>query len=272
MLGKEDSYRTTVLKDYIHAFIGRDTPIPIILFFIFALLLLLFVFRTKNTKQGKVSKFILIFTIAEVVAYLLGLGLTYLYKFTYVEALKLADFFRYTGIIKNFLLFTTFLSFVELYSFWDIPKYSLCTAALVLFLLFGIQTDPIVSVFSRVQVRQSREYRDYFTELTAKILNNTENDSKIGVLSSSADEMDNLIIRYNALPRDTEGVMRYIEENATDEEISKMLQSSYDYIAIFWLNQDSVDRYKGIFENSEDIHDNSVYYFNPESGKLVLLD
>ncbi len=239
------------------------------------LLIVLFIIFMRNLyKNERVTKATCIAGIAlpscAVVFYILSMFPLYISRFAQDEALNLASFDRYCGIV-----FLTGLLFV-VWLLQDYTKKSVIWAIVIVALVFHSQYGPISQYLTKQSVAYSQQYREASNILAGKINANTEEDAKILLVGFDEDQPMHPIIETLTKPRKTTFSDVYVADSCEDkkdnlslDELQNVLED-FDYVAIYRPTDNLVDNYSDIFVNSDEIQILSLYIVDADK-KLRLI-
>lgn len=299
LAGKDDTYRGTAFNLFKTAlfnntttegntnfFIG-DSGISISYFtllVIFAIMIYFSWYMSGKNSRGKgTSLLTAAWSSAGVwLIFYVSLGVMYLFGFSEVEALRLASYSRYTHAVylgMYMLAVTAILGII-------LERYS-GTAIFVLILGITLLLTPMESVAKilfRDTVRRSIAQREGYLELSGKIRDFSQpyddvffvcQHEQYGV-SGSAYLMISFEVRPVVIDQIDEGwVMApestdwYIsDKNAA--QLRQLLLDSYDYVALYMLDDYFCATFSGLFEDPGDIGENRVYKVDKKSGLLEL--
>lgn len=250
-----------------------------------ALLLLCFViyrkFRT-NALEKRTQKMVMILLLAEVFVYVLGLLVTYLFKFSEHEAVGVASFGRYMNITLEALVIFLLMMLIQLVS-ENTDRIKMVSGILVLVLAL-LPWGMIKNVGMRHTVLNTVNTRIRYTPITEQIEEITKDSDeilRINVISQESAGYDMLILRYSLRPNlivgaESIGVPFYEDDIYTVEKTAKEwqeeLKETTDYVALYHLNDYFFQEFSSVFENPEDIHENGVYRVERETGMLRLYE
>lgn len=250
-----------------------------------ALLLLCFViyrkFRT-NALEKRTQKIVVILLAAEVIVYVLGLLVTYLFKFSEYEAVGVASFGRYMSITLEALVIFLLMMLIQLV-IENTDRIKMVAGILVLVLAL-LPWGMIKSVGMRHTVLNTVNTRIRYTPITEQIEEITKDSDeilRINVISQESAGYDMLILRYSLRPNlivgaESIGVPFYEDDIYTVEKTAKEwqeeLKETTDYVALYHLNDYFFQEFSSVFENPEDIHENGVYRVEKETGMLRLYE
>lgn len=285
--GRESSYRREVLSNFYHRMWGYSNvsilgvPVLTILVLAFLFLLSVLIFRLYEKDQPAKSlayKSIIFSLFLLTIVYIVGMCVMYMYKFSEYEAIRLASFDRYLGILLYTIWIFVFFSFVASFRFNSLDKAATPLALLCIVLLF-VNVDSYKNYLSRSHVRASQEAMFTYDSVSFKIDHLTEAGSKIFIISQENTGIDNLIMNYMLMPRHVnDDISSSIGIPFYDGDIwtaqidvytwLDILKSNYDYVALLKTNDYFVDCFSEAFYDPELISDHTVFKVDKSNGML----
>lgn len=272
---KTVSYRTTVCSHFKQLFFSDscnllDAPISTYKL-IFSIMLLIFILLLMGVIKGKIKTSVatVVFVTLSVttVVYILGMLLSYMYKFSEYEAVNCSSFQRYIYIIYEaiwmFGIFTVIIFSAEV-----VNKKSLITLfAIVIFIISP--KESIEMTLSRKAVWESIDFRKNYSIMTAEIMKHCDNKN-VFLISEGDAGIDLCVLKSAIRPNVMNnnpwsfGEETYVGDiytyNYTIEQLQTMWEAdNYDYVALYRINPDFVEKYKGLFANENEIMENRVY-------------
>lgn len=214
--------------------------------------------------------------LAQSVIYTFGLGVMYLFKMSEGEALALASFDRYMAI--TFQPLWTVLVMALVLEIPRLPKPAGICAAGVLLCLLAV-TAPVRLLLqwgTRQSVAISQEQRSPYLPLIQQIQEKTPENARIFAVCQEDLVYDRLVLHFCIRPRTTAQTWSLGSkglpwmEDLSRTEWKRMLLEDYDYVAIYRLNAEFVQRYGPLFENPGDIRENTLFRVDRQGEKLVL--
>lgn len=291
LLGRDESYRQVVKQNFFEAMATRsysvgDTGISINYYLLFAAMLLgsyflTEVYRKNHNWDKRKTHLILAVVTIQYVVYVLGLCVTYMFKFSEYEAENLASFERYLYIEYFAIFIFVFIVAIKLI----LDKKDKLQFWLVILLLIQLTFTlmlPMHKYISRSSVGESRYTRSVYEEIANQIELYVSEDSSVYCLSQESTGFDFWVMRFNARPRtvnDTFGSWSVGEafyegdvwtRKMTSDEFINVLCEEYDYLAIYKLNDYFLGEFEALFENPNEIQENRVYKVNTSTGLLEL--
>lgn len=289
-LGKDDSYRTEVLKNYIQAFFDEYITIGytrnhINYFALFtimtiALIVIFKLFYEKNRIQGSYAFLCTINIILQLITFIVGMCILYMFNFSEYEALRLASFSRYLNII--FLA----TALIILLSLWTIifeisclksRKYGMILCLCIL--ICAPLKAGIIDSLNGANRDASVQNKEPYNELIDKIMEVCDGDDVIYLIAQQDSGYHRWIIRFSVRPNRIEGSYSIGEpfydgdiwtEEKTAEEWQQELIENYDYVALYSLNDYFYENFSEVFADPDSIYEDGVYRVDKESGLLYL--
>lgn len=292
-LGKDDSYRKTVLESYENRLIDAGIPIGntgvqinYICLIAAMIVLSLIVYRMVMPQtSGPRLSIICTFVIEHgmLLSYILVLCVLYMFIFSEYEAVRLASFARYINTAFLCIWSTNLLALSEaLICYADkFRNQQLFLLYMIALLVIGAPGKPIYQFVTGKTVEAAISKRSKYEKLTKKIMNTCDGTATIYFISQENNGSDFWITRFSVRPNllyeETyfnwslggpfyDGDIWYVDK--TSEEWWGELEANCDYVAIYKLNDYFLETYGNLFENSEEIAENELYIVNKEAGLL----
>lgn len=230
-------------------------------------------YRENRLKKG-VAVAGTIISSGAIIIYILSMFPLYISRFAPEEALNLASFDRYCGIM--------FLTGI-LAIFWLIRDRLCSSLTSLIIIILSIaclcsvihsKKDLITYYTSRQSVRDSLDFRNQVNILAGKINDNCEEDANILLIVNDGQDIFRAILSTLDKPRTIDSSEEYFpctfndETPITDSEFMEILEKKYDYVAIYDCNEVVEGCYSKIFE--DDLVDGGLYKLN-EDKKLQLV-
>lgn len=292
LTGKDDSYRVDVLKNYIYGLfeqyldIGytniRVNYIMLFIILIFSLYIVL-KFQVKKgiiiREEAMVCGFILLM---QLVVFIIGMCIIYIFNFSEYEAVNLASFSRY----MNIAFFATALPlFLLIWKTIILSNKSKIRIYLLYFIFFMLLITPLIAVvdiLSKKNFETAYEWRQKYNMITDKIMDICDGDDLVYVISQEDAGIDRFVIKYNIRPNRVQddyvwsiGQPFYDGDIWTTEKTAEEWQEElkeYDYVALYGLNDYFYENFSCIFAESEDIYEGGLYKVEKASGRLYLIN
>ena len=140
----------------------------------------------------------------------------------------------------------------------------------------------ILNYMTGYDAAQSQLLRGKLEPIAQEIRKYAEEGEEVWFVSQEDDGYHYWITKFNVRPADVSnrgtytwsmGEPFYEEDRwtrpVTLQEWMQILQSHYDYVALYCLNDYFYEHYSEAFENAEDISENTVYLVDKDSGLLI---
>ncbi len=288
LLGKVDNYRTTVFRNFPQKLVQTRVPIGnfnwginYVLLFILCLIILYIVYRVYKNKDAEYSfdgRLLIGVLCVQTLIYVVGLCVSYMYKFSEYEALLYASFERYMNIV--YLVVWMVIVLVINNGLMECKRTYIIPIGIFCLIMCVVPTKDALSYLKKVPVKSSIERRWNYEMLDRQIRSIAE-PSKIYLISQEDYGFDKWVIRHNAYPhivtsslsysfRDSE---KYYDSDIWSREVElevwqQELIENYDYVALFRVNNYFVDTYRELFEDYDLIQNSTVFKINKETGML----
>ena len=249
----------------------------------FLITIALILFNVRLYKRGRIAKVSCvagsIIPSAALIIYILSMFPLYISRFVAEEAINLASFDRYCGIM--FLTGLLLLVWLLRDALLDMPnKISLLVlAVLMLCSAYHSQSDNITYFTSRQSVEDAANYRAAVNILSDKINANTSEDSSILLVGTDSDQPFHPILETISKPRSFTFSDVYIPDTVDEmegaisqDEFLQILAHEYDYVAIYETTENLVQNYSDIFEDTTLINNLTLYTVDKTTGKLFAID
>ncbi|MEG1890923.1 MAG: hypothetical protein RR301_05870 [Clostridia bacterium] len=281
-------WRRTVLSNYAYRLLNplyklQPTTAYLSYFAVFGLLTLgFYLLWCRYKKEALVwrrrFRWLMGIVLGTTAAYVAGLVVVYMFKFTQKEALDLAAVARYWHIICT-------MDIVALAACCWLPngvkpRSSQCNALLLAALLLLSPWQSLLDAFSMTNVADAQDKQAeliaYTDEIKAKL---PDDGQRIYLLAQGETYTWFWNARYRMRPQlvvnDSWSTGFYADDSVNEEaapigleELSKSLFSSYDYLALYKVDEGFKERCAPLFEAPEAIQEGHLYQVDRESGKL----
>lgn len=301
LTGKDDSYRTSCFNYFKTAlfdntsiegntnFIIQNLGLSISYFSLLIIFLLVIywswnIFRRDNPIK---ARSIFVAALASLICWLcfyIGLGITYLFKFSEEEALRLASYSRYvhTMYLGMYLLAATVI-LQTVFTFYC--KKTVLVVILGITLLITPLED-IAKLLFRDTVRESIVQREPYEEISKKIRDVSQPYDNVFLVCQDEHHWISGAAYWRISFEARPAVIDHIDEGwfmsaeSTDwymsdknaAQLRQLLLDNYDYVALYMLDDYFYATFSSLFTNPEDIGENCVYKINKESGLLELCE
>lgn len=214
------------------------------------------------------------------VVYIAGLMITYMYKFSEFEAVELASFSRYALIVYLGLSLFAVYGFVIYFS----KVYGGNRTFNLVILAVTVMCTPLESVItfcSGSYVTASISQREEIQGFADFTLNSIEDDSKVWFIYENGSLETRGAYKYCVRPNVVDGdvsvrvnIINEEDDSAiysADEWMDELISNDYDYVAFYHIDDQFVEEYSPVFENPEEIVEDSIYAVDKEAKKLCLV-
>ena len=212
-----------------------------------------------------------------IVFYILSMFPLYISRFAEDEALGLASFDRYCGIMFLTGILLMFWLLRDLLIDADGRILPIVLAAGMLASVHHSQKDSITVYTSRQSVSESQDFRANINALAGKIDEACEEDSNILLVYSDGESLMQAILNTLAKPRNIDSSEGYFANNTPEdgniisaEELTGIIKENYDYLVIYSANECLTTNYTDIFQDGK-VENGAVYKYNSATGKMVLV-
>ena len=271
---KTVSYRTIVCSRFKQLFfsdsdniLGVSIPTYILILTVMLLIFGLMLFGVIKKKMKISTTLVVFFTLSiTTIIYILGMLLSYMYKFSEYEAVNCSSFQRYIYIIYESIWM--FLIFVVLLLEAKVEKRILIYVFVMMLFLISPK-ESVEMTLSRKAVQMSIDFRANYDQMTTEIMKYCDN-KKVFLISEGNTGIDLCVLKSAIRPNImNNNPWSFGEEtyegdihtyNYTIEQLQAVWEAdNYDYVALYRINPDFVEKYKGLFANENEIMENRVY-------------
>lgn len=293
--GKDDTYLTTVLHNYVEAIFTNSIPLGIsglsITYFSMMIVLLVLVifgliglFHKAIISKRQCILWAIIVPF-QLITYIIGMCVIYLSRFGEYEATRLASLERYLGMsYLPTLMIVLALGAVNISYGLDRrwKKKHLLLILCILMLLF-INPKELFDFVSRKGISDSIEFRQKYNELADEVLENCQLGSKIYYIVQENSGLYMLIMKYLTHPNTYQNGVGSISEESEgfydgdiwtlqisrEDWMSQLIADNYDYVCLGQINDYFIDHYWECFENATDISEKGIYTVDKNKSLLV---
>ena len=210
-----------------------------------------------------------------IVFYILSMFPLYISRFAEDEALNLASFDRYCGIMFLTGILLMFWMLRDMLIDADGKVIPVVLAVGMLASVYHSQKDNIVYYTSKQSVDDSLKYRYNVDLLASKINESCEDDARILVVINDGQDIIPAMLNTFAKPRVIDQSNGYFPNNTPEDgssiitlsELQTIISSEFDYVAVYDINECLTTNYVELFEESN-ILTGSLYTYNENTGKL----
>ncbi len=212
-----------------------------------------------------------------IIFYILSMFPLYISRFETEEAINLASFERYCGIMFLTGILLMFWLLRDMLIDADGKVVPVVLAAGMLASVYHSQKDIISDYTSRRTVLDSQDYRANVNALAGKINEVCEDDARILLVYSDGESLMEAILTTLTKPRTIDSSEGYIP-NITPEDgniitstdLLGIIKDNYDYLAVYSGNGCLTVNYLDLFQDGK-ILNCSIYKINNQTGKLELV-
>ena len=286
--GTETTYRNTVLTNYVYSQFERGitlghTTIAVnyyVLFFamVFLLVFLAKIYSKRKAENRPAAVIVTTAAIVQLLLYIIGLCLIYMFKFSAYEAESLASIDRYLH-----MAYLAAWIVIALLGCYIIRHWVSGTTAQLCLLCAMLAISPVrdfVSFADGSNIETAASVRKNYQILSEQIHEFCDGDDRIFFVSQDDNGRDYWICRFSARPNtfnpnftwglgETEYQGGAYAVPKTAEDWQQELLAGYDYVALYRLNPYFMEHYACLFENPDEIYFSSLYRVDKESGLLV---
>lgn len=287
LLGKDTGYRRKVMTTFLQSFFSTRFSFGLFSisnFFMLVIFLIAFilVLRCYWKNRKSTSQIVMMCTVAATFfIYTFGVLMSYMYKFTEIEALRLASFQRYMSIIWSGAFFFLFVCIIDLMMKAERRRF-VFQAVLLTSVLFS-SPNALGNVVSRNEVAVSLQDRSQYTELVDLVQRNQDDDKveTLFLLSQGSNGSDYWRLRYLLRPDYMSnsfewslGKNPYSDDDIYTRDISveewmDELCETYDFVVISNVDEQFISTYGDAFADPSSIANQTVYRIDKEARLLI---
>lgn len=230
--------------------------------------------HTKADSNRMQSSIVVLFWIMSVV-YILGIGTAYISNFSEAEAKNLASFTRYIQVIYLAAFVLVIMLLIRMVEINGI-NLKLKMMTILCAILIIAPKHYFVDFIARDIVSETQERRSHYNNLIYLINHECKDDDKVALINQERWEYPYVLLRYSIRPLQLDNIEEYWGAWYLDEAFfcgkSKddiwNLMDSYDYIAIYNIDDNLINCLKEFISDENDISEDSLYKVNHFDNNL----
>lgn len=283
LLDPAQSWRITTLRNYIYQFFelifpvqGTNVNISYFLTFVVLGAGCYAIYSSLPEPKGKrhFGRLCMIVLVTTIV-YIIGTGLTYVFKFYEDEAVRMASYTRYLNILVMFCAFVLFAAVVHQY-FRREQSVRMTACVLIIFMVFAPCTK-LLNAVSRLDAQAAYQSQEEFLALEQKVFDVAEENDRIYIIAAGSGGFEQVVMRYRLRPLfvgdDPWNIGVEIEEDRfsarrTPQEFRQTLLDGYELVVICSLTEEFIQTYAELFENPDTLAVGQIYRVNKDTGML----
>lgn len=279
--GNGAQYQYTTIRAFIDAFFNKEIAGYFIsLSFMgcliaFGLASILLINNIKDKDESERVKVFLILTVVGALIYSFSMIILYLFTFSEYEATRLASFSRYmsTYLLGMMLVLGTIsITFGEF-------RYKLKNALIIIMLI--ILSFSNIKPLTEIGTAISNEVRSPYNKIV-HAANKINKGEKVYFISTDTNGFDYWVARFNFTPVKLNnnnswsiGLKPYNENDIwtriiTAEEWSNELAKEYSYVYIYKADNEFINVYGELFEDTDDIESNTLFKIENNNKSVTL--
>ncbi len=234
-----------------------------------------------KSKRGKTTfKLLAVIIVVQFVLYIYSLGAIYIANFSEYEAQNLASYQRYMDIVFRSLCITVIICFTCYFNNSNDSKTTFAIFAAIVVIITPF--SKVEKFINRNGVKESISVRSRYSKIIDVVNKNCEKNAKIYFVSQEDKGYDYQVIRFSIRPRlVNEGFSWSLSEDGPfyDGDIwtkkisaadfrNTILTQEYDYVVICKTNDYFSHHYMSLFEDANEITDNSIFRLDRQACKL----
>lgn len=290
ILGRNGSYQSQVIRNYIQALFEPyvsfgHTGISFNYISLMALEILFFYIALRHAVKDKAVKksqavlYMSLF-IFQLMAFIIGMCVTYMFNFSEYEAVRLASFSRYENIVFLASSIAVLVLLWKLIFCRDCHRKTL-QAVFLSVILLAMPGKELAKDVLRINYRNALQVRQEYVEITDNITNLCKEGSAVYIISQATTGFDKWVLKFNIRPNTInedfgswsigdgpfyDGDIWTVQKSC--KEWKEELLSSYDYVALYRVNDYFRSTYGKLFKEPGAIQDNSLFRVNKDKGYL----
>ncbi|MDC7278847.1 hypothetical protein NXH64_04945 [Butyrivibrio fibrisolvens] len=214
-----------------------------------------------------------------IVFYILSMFPLYISRFAEDEALNLASFDRYCGIMFLTGILLMFWLLRDMLIDADGKVIPVVLAIAMVCSVYHSKKDDVLYYTSKSSVNDSLSTRQKVNVIAEKVNESCDEDSNVLVIVSEDEDLFRAILSTIAKPRNFDSSEGYFpatppgdgEALISSKELISIIEGEYDYVVIYSVTDSVIANYKDIFVSETQIIEGGVYEMDKEAGKLVLI-
>ena len=241
--------------------------------------------KNSDNKKSKIATGIICATVVlQSLFYIYSLGAIYISNFSEYEAKILASYNRYMDIVFRMLFIIIVITLVNY--FGKVKINAVAFAAIFAAVLILMPAGNVSEYVRKHYVSNSIVVRSKYIDITEDINNSCKPGSKIYFISQEDKGFDFHVTRFSVRPYIIDNHWGwsisndgpFFEGDIWTKELSvekfkeTLINDEYDYVAIYKTNDYFNDYYGSLFENPQDIEENSVFEFDRQNNVLKRVD
>lgn len=291
LIGRDDSYRGKVLKNYVTALIvdgyypGKTglfvNYICFILITVFTAYFIIKLLTNKQMSDDTKGKSTFISLVCSIILYTISLCVVYMYSFSEGEALYLASFERYIHIV--FLGAWLFIILALIVYVDNLDKWRSCILGFIIcFLFYNSDLEAALTFVTNVYAKSSIQFRSEYNDVVEKTLQFVDGNDKVWFIEQGETSEKSLqyqfLIRPNYISGENSiGSPVYEDDTITeymtaDDWKNELLKGDFDYVLLYKINDDFIEEFGTVFEKPQDIVERNIYKVNKNTGLLSLCE
>lgn len=243
---------------------------------LFSILLLISLFNGHNNKLLSIS----IILIIETIVYVYFMSFLYTFKMSEYEGMNYSSLERYMSIIINIIII---IIIGLLLNNDKINKYKSILIVLILIDVYILLFGGLSNVISREYVTKANKLRNVYITIENKIHDNTKNGDRIFVISQEDGGHNYYALHYLGRPAIVYNSMSWSigeKNNSNDmysidispnDFINYLVDSNYDYIALFRINNEFIKKYSILFKKDQLLLNDSLYRIDKINKQFELV-
>ena len=235
----------------------------------------------------KNKKYFLVITVFYIgwLLYLLIMLILYMFKFTEIEALRLASWLRYMNIYANSAL--TLMNLIIIYSCARTKNKIFAVCYMILIFFIGYPRFNYAINNNELLIKESQKTRLQYRDAENLVKENLKGEKhKIQFIIQNTIGYDLYLLKYS-LKEYLSEIPGYfyiwsIGKQYSPEDVwtnpyydedhwKEMLMQNFDYVLLVKVDEQFIEQYDNLFEN-KNINNNQLYKVDVKKEKLILVD
>ena len=289
LLGEGNSFHYDVITSYVQRFFEGTWVIGIFeIQMSWAVILVLLTaalcaihFACQKREYSSARNKIVFLAIFQIIVYIIGLLILYLFRYSEYEARNLASYDRYLSVsFQTVLIMCVLIVFDYIHRFSD--EFYHMGALMILLVLVTLPVSHVQEFFNKWSVESSHMVRDVYEGISAHMLDITQNEQKkVYIISQESRGTDYYILRYSIRPCMTnDGGNQYYPDGpryegdiwttrkTAEQWQAELVKENYDYVLLFKMDDNFLKNYGSIFANPEEVVDYTIYSVDHHTGLL----
>lgn len=290
--GSNNSYRADIWSDYFSALgsqgISLGNTNVMLNYYVLSLMLcilLIYIYYKKKTSKTKCNYSVAVWIGIEMVVYVVGICLSYMYKFSQEEAITLPSLQRYLNVFYLGLVLFLVEIYISVCQEWK-KGTEIVSLVLLLSVLCVSPLEKVYICINRYAADDSKTVRQIYDvgDFSKKVLASCKDNGRIFFVDQEGKGYEYWLFKYLLRPHSFNPPLTWsIGENFYEGDIwtcnltgeswkNMLIDGCYSYVVLYDVNEYFCESYGYLFDDKNKIDDYSLYYFDKIQQKLIRCD